>query len=237
MKKSNNLYKLLSFAVVFCMVFSGLAVIMPNINTIVPFAPETAQLSMAEGDPLPPGDLPGHQDGVAGDGADILVIYDYLGNYGNPKHPSYGNKPDYTYVRIMTIIDDIHYNGYTVDTWYCYPTIYQSSPPYYGPGRQVRGAYDGMWYRSYYPVDSRGYEGCIDSYDDYKAVLIIGQSSALTLGSYNYNGQYETARPVTAERTMTGLEDYVANGGSIYLTSYYLPYYGFYMNYYVGNAT
>ena len=227
--------RLLSLAIVFSLVFTGLFVVIPIADDIAPGGLDTMGVARA-GDPLPPGDLPGHQDGVAGDGADVLVIFDYFFNNYRPVHPSYGNRPDYGYIRVTSLVDDLHFLGYTVDTWYCHPTQYQSTPPYYGPGRQIRGTYDGLWYRSYYPVDSRGYEGCIDNYDAYRAVIISGQSSALTFGSYNYNGQYETARPVTAERTMTGFEDYVGNGGSVFLSSYYLPYYGFYSNYYVGNV-
>ena len=60
MKLSKNMNKILSFAVVFCMVFSGLAILGPSINTIVPIAPDTANEASAG---LDPGPCWGGQDG------------------------------------------------------------------------------------------------------------------------------------------------------------------------------
>jgi hypothetical protein len=230
MSMSTNMSKLFSFAVVLCMVFSGLVILAPAINDIAPIAPDTANIARA-GDPLPPGELPAHQDGRAGDGGDVLIIYEYMSTSARHQHPSYGGGWDYYYVGLGTMVDDLHYFGYTVDTWYNY--YYLGG---YNPGRRMMGSYDGEYRHNYYPVDSNGYPDTIESYDDYKMVIIMGYSSMWTFGSYNYNGAYETARPVTAERTLTGLEDYAANGGSIYLAGYYTPYYLFYTPYYVGNS-
>ena len=224
------LMKVLSFSIVFVMVFSGFAVILPLAEEFIPGAPDISKVASA-GDPLPPGPLPAHQDGVAGDGNDILIIYEYMSTSARHQHPSYGNQWDYYYVGLGTMVDDLHEFGYTVDTWYNY--YYLGG---YGPGRRMKGSYDGMWRHNYYPVDSKGYPDTIDSYDDYKMVIIMGYSSMWTFGHYNYNGNYETAYPVTAERTLDGLEAYQANGGSIYLAGYYTPYYLFYTPYYVGNA-
>ena len=40
------------------------------------------------------------------------------------------------------------------------------------------------------------------------------------LFGYNYGGSYESVQPVTSQRAMTGLENYAANGGSIYCACY-----------------
>ena len=219
--------KVLSFAVVFCMVFSGLAILMPNINTIVPIAPDTANEARAEGDPLPPGDLPAHQDGIPGDGADVLIINTYMWYTANPR--GYNGGPDYYYVAMTQAVDNVHAHGYTVDTWYF--NYYIAG---YGPGRRRLNTNDNMYYHNYWPVDSKGYTDCIDSYDDYKAVIIIGYGYYFF--GYNYNGNYETVQPVTAQRAMTGLEDYAANGGSIMWACYYSGYAPFYIQYYMGNS-
>ena len=225
MKKHTNLYKLFSFAVVLCMVLSGLVILMPNINTITDIIPETAQIARA-GDPLPPGDGTLVQDGIAGSGSDVLLINTYMYYSANPV--GYNGGPDSYSIATKNAVDDIHANGYTVDAWYM--SYYTAG---YSNQRRVRGLRDAAnWYNSYFPVDSNDLAGCIDSYDDYKAVIIIGYGYYCF--GYNYGGSYETARPVTAERAMTGLEDYAANGGSIFYACYYSGYAPFYYQYYMG---
>ena len=49
MKLTNNLNKFVSFAVVFCMVFSGLLVLGPIVNEVIPNAPETMNEASAGG--------------------------------------------------------------------------------------------------------------------------------------------------------------------------------------------
>jgi hypothetical protein len=208
------------------MVFSGLVVFGPSINTIVPFAPETTKLAKA-GDPLPPGDGTAGQDGVPGDGHDVLLINTYMYYSANPT--GYNGGPDYYYCGMIQAINDIHAAGYTVDAHYMTP--YQN-PGGYSPGIKQLGYYDkANYYYNYYPVDSK--YGFLDSYDDYQAIVIIGYGYYM-FGPYNYNGAYESQRPVTAERTMTGLEAYAANGGNLYFACYYLGYAPLYYQYYLG---
>ena len=221
---NNHAKKFLSVAVIFAMVVSGFAVVMPIAEEVVPVVPQT--MLPAKGEPLDPGPYLAHQDGYAGDGADVLLINTYMYYYANPT--GYQGGWDSYYVAMGSAVDDIHAAGYTVDTWYF--SYYTGA---YTPGRRVRGIRDSTnWYHNYWPVDSK--YGPLDSYDDYKAVIIIGYGYYCF--GYNYNGNYETVQPVTAQRAMTGLEDYAANGGSIMWACYYSGYAPFYIQYYMGNS-
>jgi len=207
------------------MVFSGLFVIFPLANDIAPILPETAEFAKA-GDPLPPGEGTAGQDGKAGDGADVLIINTYMYYAANPT--GYQGSWDSYYIAMKQSVDDVHSAGFTVDAWYM--SYYVDG---YGPGRRDLGYYDkANYYHNYYPVDSNNYPDCIDSYDDYKAVIIIGYGNYCF--GYNYNGYYETTQPVTAERAMTGLEDYAANEGNIMWACYYSGYAPFYYQKYMG---
>ncbi len=223
--------KLLSVAVIFVMVATGFLVVMPLAEDIAPGIPDTFGLASA-GDPLPDGPGRAHQDGWwgpggnAGSGADVLLINTYMYYYA--RHNGYNGGWDSYYVATGTAVDDLHAAGYTVDTWYF--SYYTQS---YNPGRRILGQYDkANYYHNYYPVDSK--YGPMDSYDDYKAVIIIGYGYYMF--GYNYGGSYESAQPVTSQRAMTGLEAYADNGGSIHCACYYSGYAPLYYQYYLGNS-
>ncbi|MCK4613895.1 MAG: hypothetical protein KAU14_03755, partial [Thermoplasmata archaeon] len=221
-----KLTKVLSFVVIMSMVLSGLLVLAPIVDETVPIVPETTTLARA-GDPLDPGPGTAGQDGVPGDGSDVLLINTYM--YYRARVDGYQGGPDSYYISMIQAVNDIHAAGYTVDAHYF--SYYTGS---YNPGRKVLGYYDkANYYYNYYPVDSK--YGFLDSYDDYKAVIIIGYGYYMF--GYNYNGNYESQRPVTSERAMTGLEDYAAQGGSIMCSCYYMGYAPLYYQRYLGPSS
>ena len=110
---------------------------------MIPIIPETTMFAKA-GDPLPPGDGTLGQDGVPGDGSDVLVINTYMYYYANPK--GYNGGPDSYSVATKRVVEDIHAAGYTVDVHYF--SYYTGS---YNPGRKVLGYYDkDNYYYNYY---------------------------------------------------------------------------------------
>ena len=228
MSIKKKLYSVFSIAVVVCMLLSGLTVLGPTINTIMPNGPELANEASAELDSGPDhsgadghwewGGSPWKEELVAGAGNldetaeyphDVLIIFDYNYYYANPH-----NDRDFYYSTIKAIVDDFHEEDLTVDTWYCYP--------FQGNARTHReGYYDEVDYFNYYPAQDVLW---------YYQTIMIYTRGPMYGGTYYY---YDRQPTRTLQRTYAELTDYMEDGGNVFVfsraTQYYFTYYTTYL--------
>ncbi len=212
------------------MVLTGLTVILPNINTIVPFAPDSANEAHAEFDAGPDysgadghwewNDMVWNEELVAGSGNDnevptdphdILIIFDNIHYYANPN-----SHRNFYYNGFRLIVQDIHSVNLTVDSW----TIY----PYLGTTRtHQQGVYDQIDYFNYYPS--------LDVMNQYSTILII--CNGPMYGGTYYEDDFDN--PSTLQTTYSTLEDYMDGGGTVGVFSYSVRYYFTYDTSYLGS--